>query len=110
MFSVWKGEAMIKFYRPLSIQTEKLVTLKHFWILKLSLIICFALVSYFLGYYRGTVYLVATQQVAHDRVKTEYPVISYIQSGRAFVCEHGDCFYVNYTPTKSSGYWKKAIK
>jgi len=104
---MWKGETM-KFYRPLSIQTEKLVTLKHFWILKLSLIICFALVFYFLGYYRGTIYLVATQQVAHDKVLAEYPAVSYVQSGRSFVYDQGNYFYVDYS--FKYGYWKKAKK
>ena len=76
------------------------ITLRHFWIIKTSLIIAIAVVFTAFGYHLGARRMEIAQQFGHDAAIAEYPAIVLMQSGQTFCQDRGNIYPAELVPTR----------
>lgn len=61
----------------------------------------------FIGYYLGVQEVSVASQYGHDKALHEYPVIQYMQSGKAFCGSGGNIYETEFVPVKNrKGYFR----
>jgi len=88
---------------------HRTITLKHFWAIKLPLIL-FLIVSVFAGgYYVGTRRMEFAQEVARSNNQLEYPGIAYSRDGITHCYASGNWYKAKVTSTKGAWPTFKAV-
>ena len=88
-----------QFYRP-QVPVGRTIELRHFWLIKIILIVLIVGVSAWTGYMYGIRRIEIAQQFGHDAALAEYPTITYEQSGITFCYDRGNIWPAELVPTK----------
>ena len=88
---------------------HRTISLKHFWAIKIPLVICFALVMLATGYYLGTRRMEVAQEFAREMKQEEYPGLKYAREGTPHCYASGNWYKAKVTSTKGAWPTFKAV-